>query len=504
MSTLRRITNLFHRSKLDQDIDADLRSHIEIRTADNIAARVLALTLPPDCGAQGNSPAIHLINSTNLTEPSQYAFLFPILDGVEAVSLPESIHMTHEFPLLRLGIVRYLNENLGFHVLVIERSAPDVWIAQDRFLNSPRSQQDATQALGGFFGLWNTLEMRQLLEYEASSWSSANPLYIIGYDVQPGNGHGSQGAEVFRQLFERLSFYAPPPPGFAPERWMDHAEALLGGNSDAPRLAAASGAIDELQEWISRVEPVVRERFPSNPHALALGLIPANLRAVLTFRAALARHDAEGYQGLRDINAAANVLNIKQTMNDHKIILWAHLSHLREDDAGTVASVGAILHRTLGARLYTIVPFAESGGAIATFPTSNEDLGYARIRGNFGSLGKALSELSEQDYFLNLRSIPASDPLAQLLSIPQPVPVEAASARMTLTTTCDAIIWIKRVHAPDLTAFVLIVAVIHYQKTLAVGTTLLIALIAFVLILKSRRQHRRARHLRQNTGSQYP
>ncbi|HKF51308.1 MAG TPA: ABC transporter permease [Candidatus Acidoferrales bacterium] len=37
MSILRRIANLFHRSKLDQDIDAELRAHIEMRTADNIA-----------------------------------------------------------------------------------------------------------------------------------------------------------------------------------------------------------------------------------------------------------------------------------------------------------------------------------------------------------------------------------------------------------------------------------------------------------------------------------
>jgi predicted permease len=38
MSILRRITNLFHRSKLDQEIEAELRTHIEMRTADNIAA----------------------------------------------------------------------------------------------------------------------------------------------------------------------------------------------------------------------------------------------------------------------------------------------------------------------------------------------------------------------------------------------------------------------------------------------------------------------------------
>src|SRR5215469_18413455 len=38
MSVLRRVANLFRRPKLDQDIDAELRAHIEMRAADNIAA----------------------------------------------------------------------------------------------------------------------------------------------------------------------------------------------------------------------------------------------------------------------------------------------------------------------------------------------------------------------------------------------------------------------------------------------------------------------------------
>src|SRR5579863_10570587 len=38
MSIVQRITNLFRRSTLDQEIEAELRSHIERRTADNMAA----------------------------------------------------------------------------------------------------------------------------------------------------------------------------------------------------------------------------------------------------------------------------------------------------------------------------------------------------------------------------------------------------------------------------------------------------------------------------------
>jgi len=38
MSTLRRMVNSFHRSKIDQEIDRELRSHLEMRIADNVAA----------------------------------------------------------------------------------------------------------------------------------------------------------------------------------------------------------------------------------------------------------------------------------------------------------------------------------------------------------------------------------------------------------------------------------------------------------------------------------
>ena len=38
MSRLRRISNLFSRSKVDGEIDAELKAHIEMRTEDNIAS----------------------------------------------------------------------------------------------------------------------------------------------------------------------------------------------------------------------------------------------------------------------------------------------------------------------------------------------------------------------------------------------------------------------------------------------------------------------------------
>ena len=38
MALLRRIGNLFRRSRIDREIDAELRAHIEMRIEDNVAA----------------------------------------------------------------------------------------------------------------------------------------------------------------------------------------------------------------------------------------------------------------------------------------------------------------------------------------------------------------------------------------------------------------------------------------------------------------------------------
>jgi ABC-type lipoprotein release transport system permease subunit len=45
MSLSRRIANLFSRSKVEREIDAELRSHIEMRIEDNIAGGIIALLL---------------------------------------------------------------------------------------------------------------------------------------------------------------------------------------------------------------------------------------------------------------------------------------------------------------------------------------------------------------------------------------------------------------------------------------------------------------------------
>jgi erythromycin esterase-like protein len=453
-----------------------------------------AMSLRGQQVSQVSVSSVHPIDRKDFTNPDQYTFLGPILKDVEVVSLGESIHRTHEFPLVRLGIVRYLNESVGFHLLVMEGSALDVWVAQDRLLNSARSAEDCKRALGGFFGLWNTSEMERVIEYEAESWHSSHPLYIVGYDIQAGNGHGSSGSDVFKQLLESLRTYAPPPEGFATSQWMRNIEPIVTDYRSEDHASVAA-AIQILDEWIKRAAPQVEKRFPDVPHATALRLIPDNLRAVLQFHDSIALHQTpQVYQEQRDINAASYVLEVKKTAAGEKLMLWAHMSHLRNDNGQGLASVGGILHRSLGPRLYTITLFAESGGAILIFPgNNNEDLGYGRVHGSRGDLGQLLSRLSGQDYFLDLRSLPAGPSANSVFWTSQPVWSESGGGRSVLAQDQDGIFWIKTVHAPDFTPFVLMVSLIHYRTLLMVTGICLVMLIVVLPICVLVRSQRRRR-----------
>ncbi|MDP7336769.1 MAG: hypothetical protein QF648_02865 [Candidatus Marinimicrobia bacterium] len=62
------------------------------------------------------------IDRENYTIAEQYSFLSPIVEDVSLVMLGESIHLTHEFPLVRIGMIKYLNKNEDFNIIAMGRN----------------------------------------------------------------------------------------------------------------------------------------------------------------------------------------------------------------------------------------------------------------------------------------------------------------------------------------------------------------------------------------------
>ena len=448
-------------------------SRFSVKPLYTLFATLLLLT---SAGA-APEPRWHAIESAGYADPRQYGFLNALLGDVEVVSLAESIHMTHEFPLIRIGMVRYLNENLGFHTVALEGSPEDLWVTQDQFLASPDT--GLSQAMAGVFGLWNTPEMAQLFRYEAASWSTAHPLYLTAYDIQPGMGSGTEGPRVLQMLVERLKSYSPPPPDFDEGKWLAATGRLTSSCSgyQPSEDALIDSAIGSIEQWIIAAAPKVQQRFPNVPHAALLRLVPANLRASLSLCQVVGsgRRDWRLYKRTRDRLAARFALTLKTAAPGGKLMLWAHISHLFYDDSGKNTSVGEILHSLLGPKLYTLATFALGGGTIVLFDDTKEDIGYAFVRGNAGTLKNELDQRCRPACFVDMRG--TTD---KMLLTTQPVWFEAGIKPMIPAKNFDGIVWVHDIHPPGIPLGTLLdYSVVHYRWQLA-GAALAIVL-AFVL-----------------------
>jgi erythromycin esterase-like protein len=430
----------------------------------------------------------------NATNDGQYAFFTSLLNNVEVVSLAESIHITHEFPLARLGIVRWINQNSGYDVLAFEGSPEDLWVSQDTFLKNPGNLSDSTS---GLFGIWNTDEMRSIFAYERSTWSSSHPLYITAYDIQPGTGKGSAGARVFALLQEHLAHYAAAPAGFNVTAW-EAALTPLTAACYSYRPSDEEKAVQAilLEQWIETATPKVETAYPNLPmHADALRLIPQNLRRSLALCQAVGapqsgQRNWTTYKQTRDRLAAQYALAIKVASPNRRLILWAHLSHLFYDSGGINTSVGEILHQTLGSRLYTIGTFALGGGTIVIFSDVNEDIGYTRVSGISKGL-KSFAQRCSEVCFTDLRNLPPGSPIAG----PQRLWIEARAETIPLANDFDGAIWVADVHPPHLRLpLFLVLSGKHYVKPVVSCVALLLALL---LCWLAYRWHRRILHDRQ-------
>jgi hypothetical protein len=158
------------------------------------------------------------------------------------------------------------------------------------------------------------------------------------------------------------------------------------------------------------------------------------------------------------------------------------------------AAVGEILHQTLGDRLYTIIPFAESGMTVLLFSDVNDDIAYSWIRGRSSPLGNRLSQMSARDYFLDLHTVGSDTADGRLFSVSQLIWQEGGLSQLTLAHDLDAIIWIKTVHAPAFLnnrMWLLFVALTawHYKAIFILGAAALVGYSVW-RVLKRRRRRR--------------
>lgn len=352
---------------------------------------------------------------------ADYAFLSSAIGASRVVALGESIHVTREMPRVRLQMVRYLHEQMGFNVIAFEGALLDAWTAQEHGYRDKGAidERAATMKREMLFGLWQTKPMQDVLAYALRTQASGHPLYVTSFDLQPGMArvYGGSPERSLQAFFAAVTPYDPTIEPARIAQWSKKLGAAL-ACSDESDAGLAVPVVDEIEAWLNGpvANNIAKDR--SAVHLAALRLVPTMLRARLQFCHEWVRdkRSMSTYQRARDeLNAQLVLDELRELPGPMRLILWAHHSHLHYNSlAKTVPSMGQHLHDALHDEIYTVGVFAQGGYAIDTATIDQaHGLGFLLAlaakpipSGPRWSVEQQLSQKSPHDFFLDLRHAP--------------------------------------------------------------------------------------------------
>lgn len=346
-------------------------------------------------------------------------------------------------------------------MLAFEGSAIDAWLAEDGIYHS----SDSTRATArrartiAWFALWDTEPMLAIMEYVVASHGTPSPLYVASFDLQPGNTKpfGGNESAALAALLDAIARYAPRPA--SARTWVSSIAPALSCWKESPSpttRGAATAAIDAVARWIAVAGPIVATRT-SKIHAAALERIPHMLRARIEMctRVAAANDErARVYQESRDQENAKLAIALRDDVSPaHRVILWAHHSHVNHNTLGrNIQSMGQRLREIVPDALYTIGLFAGGGTAMAVDDEACPPIQPQTIAG-FEKFGgeSLLASASSGDYFINLAALDPGDRSLAPWFAPSTTRLEAAGQLSSvLARDFDGAVYIREVHYVEL------------------------------------------------------
>ncbi|MEI7575336.1 MAG: erythromycin esterase family protein [Armatimonadota bacterium] len=230
-----------------------------------------ALSLATVLSLQGNwlgQNAIPLSPSGKFSQYDDLKKLRSMLDGVRIVGMGEATHGTREFFETKHRMFRFLVEEMGFRVFILEASMAGCLMMDDYVLGKKVDVKEAIYRQQ--FWTWSVVELRELLEWMREyNRTHAEKLRVFGNDMQ----NSEDPMVYFLSIKGRLKNFPNdtkfPTQDAEWESWLPLIKAQLGEEEfriselvlATYRQAKGNDWISELRLLQQRVIPKMQETF---------------------------------------------------------------------------------------------------------------------------------------------------------------------------------------------------------------------------------------------------
>lgn len=297
----------------------------------------------------------YLIQSINSNDYSDLQFMESLLEGKRIVQLGEDDHWTSEQSSMKVRLIKYLHQELGYEVIAFESGLLDCYLTYQNIedLNAKEAMERS------IFRVWHTEAVLPLFEYIIETSSSSSPLILAGFDIQPsGVKFGTSPMFYFDLLKDLDETYALDiqkleelivyPTNLGK---YDNATNITLGNQDPIQT------YDDLANFIDQNQVNLKRLHPNSPWLVTVAEQSAWSRARFIEEMQLfnIKQKIEG-MNVRDHSMALNVeFLLEELYPDKKIIIWAANPHITEEiTVNDWVNMGVYLADSYGEELYTI------------------------------------------------------------------------------------------------------------------------------------------------------
>jgi len=386
------------------------------------------------------------IRSTSATDAdfADLRALKEVIGERSLVQLGESGHGVGEFDSVKVRLIRFLHEEMGFDVIAFESGLYECSRADQQ-----ASQLDAASTMrNSIFGVWHTDETLPLFEYLRATKATSRPLTLAGFDTQFSAGRPSDRAADLASLIASMD------PVLAEEaRALDLELARLATlplatacTEIAPKVDQMIADYHRIAAWIDDHLARLERAFPDRPlypqvMAQAMRMAPYEVRCLAVGAA------NTQYGNVRDQGMAENVTFLLERLYPgRKIVVWAHNFHIQHDGpelSGDNHNMGSYLVRRHRNELYSVGLFMYWGQA-----AMNDRSVYSIEPPTPSSLEALLGRATAPASFVDLLGQPPSDGTAWMFQQITSKSWGRWDQRQTHRNQYDGILFVDRVHPP--------------------------------------------------------